>query len=346
MKPSELLDETYARMRGTGPEFEGWLANHGPMAADALIRLGRADEVQRWVAGYLRKLEDAPGRRWLIDEKDWRDPLGDPSRLGDWCEFFGWLVRDRPWTEVLALWWPRLLPGAVASASHGLIRTGHVVRALAEGVTPQRLDELGQALGYWAARWQPLPPAARPVGTADAAAALAATAPLGASGGFRTRLGQLEDAPDWSAAVARLRAPGRPADVPAALDTLVDAAVTGYGQWAHGSPIMMVHAATAPRAAALVLPSLPEHLWVPTFERAWAVCAAITSIYRPSAPPPPASATERVAPTADDVTDLAVASRDEHAIKFVEVAQESHRRGNSAALTSGARAVVLITSDD
>ena len=37
---------------------------------------------------------------------------------------------------------------------------------------------------------------------------------------------------------------------------------------------------------------------------------------------------------------------DEHAIKFVEVALESHRRGNTSALTAGARAVQLIVSDD
>ena len=66
-------------------------------------------------------------------------------------------MHDQPWQDVLALWWPRLLPGAVASANHGLIRSGHVVRALREGVTPQRLDELGAALGYWAARWQSHP---------------------------------------------------------------------------------------------------------------------------------------------------------------------------------------------
>lgn len=343
MENCELLDEMYERLRGTGPEFEGWLANHGPMAADALIRLGRADDVERWVSGYLRKLENAPGRRWLIEDADWREPLGDPSRLGDWCEFFGWLVHDQPWQDVLALWWPRLLPGAVASASHGLIRTGHVVRALREGVTPQRLDELGQALGYWAARWQPLPPAARPDSTTDAAAALDAAPLLRASGGFRTRLGQLTDAGNWLP--ARLRAPDRPADVPAALDALVDDAVTRYEQWAHGSPIMLVHAATAPRAAALVLPALPEHLWRSTFDSAWTVSAAISIIYRPGTSRPLASPAERAVVSADDVTSLAVASRDEHAIKFVEVAQESHRRGNTAALTAGARAVQLISKD-
>jgi len=180
---------------------------------------------------------------------------------------------------------------------------------------------LGQALGYWAARWQSLPPPARGDGTADATVVLGAAPLLRSSGGFRTRVGELTDNGSWSPAVAPLRAPDRPADVPAALDALVDAAVTRYEQWAHGSPIMLVHAATAPRAAALVLPALPEHMWKATLEGAWTVCAAISTIYRPTTtPPPPASSTERAAVSVDDVVDLAVASRDEYAIKFVEVA--------------------------
>lgn len=73
-----LLDVVYQRMRGTGPEYQGWLSNHGPMAADALIRMGRADVVDRWVDGYLGQLEDAPRPRWQLEESDWRDLLGDP----------------------------------------------------------------------------------------------------------------------------------------------------------------------------------------------------------------------------------------------------------------------------
>ncbi|MBA3800298.1 MAG: hypothetical protein H0X18_14630, partial [Geodermatophilaceae bacterium] len=60
----------------------------------------------------------------------------------------------------------------------------------------------------------------------------------------------------------------------------------------------------------------------------------------------PRSDVELSTPSAEDVTDLAVATRDEHAIKFVEVAQESHHRGNSHALAAGARASHLIAPVD
>jgi len=121
--------------------------------------------------------------------------------------------------------------------------------------------------------------------------------------------------------------------------------VTRYQQWGHGSPVMLVHAATAPRAASLVLAALPQRLWTPTYEVAWAVTAAITTMYRPSTPPPPVPG-EELATSPAQVTERAVASRDEHAIKFVEVAQESHRCGNPHALPAGARASSLIAPQD
>lgn len=340
-----VLDEAYERLHHTGPEFEGWLSNHGPMAADALIRLGHGQRVQPWVRGYERRLEQSPTPRWTIVEDEWREPLGDASRLGDWSALFAEQVHTQPWTALLARWWPRLLPGAIASATHGLIRTGHVVRALREQVTAPRLDELGQALAYWAARWQPIPGQRPATGSQEVGTALDAVPGLDMAGGARTRLARLGQIPSWPAAVAALQPPTHLGQVPAALDALVDAAVTRYSRWAHGSPIMLVHAATAPRAAALVLPSLPEELWLDTHDMAWAVTAAISSAYRPTGQPPPRTDIELSATSIEDVAELAVASGDEHAIKFVEVVQESHWRGNGAAVHSGARAVALIEPD-
>ena len=51
---NEVLDEGLSRLAVTGPEFRGGLSNHGPMAAEALVRLGRADAVEHWLDGYLR----------------------------------------------------------------------------------------------------------------------------------------------------------------------------------------------------------------------------------------------------------------------------------------------------
>src|ERR1700677_3211173 len=50
-----------------------------------------------------------------------------------------------------------LAPGLMAAATHGVIRTGHAVRALALEDTPARRRELADGLAYWAADYLPLP---------------------------------------------------------------------------------------------------------------------------------------------------------------------------------------------
>ncbi len=126
------------------------------MAAEALARHGHEGEIPAWLDGYCRRLEAAPMPSQRID--DWRASLGDPRRLGDWLSWFEELLREQPWTDVLQTWWPRLIPASLPGATHGVIRVGHAVRVLRDdGETPTRVAELAQGLGYWAARWQPVP---------------------------------------------------------------------------------------------------------------------------------------------------------------------------------------------
>lgn len=338
-----LLDETYERLRDTGPEFQGWLSNHAPMAADALLRLGRADRVTAWVDAYLPRLHEAPTARWRIRAEDWREPLGDPSRLGDWRALLTEEIGADAWQTVLARWWPRLLPGAAASAAHGLIRTGHAVRALREQDSQARRLELAEALAYWAARWHPIPPAAEARGRLHPVAALDSLPALGMDGGFRSRLRNVTGSPLWPSAAATLAHLPDPSAVPAALDRLVDAAVSRYAKWGQAEPVMLVHAATAPRAASLVLPSLPRVLWPATYQAAWAVTAAIGCAYRPG--PGTLASTDEVVVDLDDAVDRAVALGDAHAIKFAETALDAHRRGSSEAALATYCAVTWIEQD-
>jgi hypothetical protein len=367
MRADDRLDEVYERLAVTGPEFDGWLSNHGPMAGDALLRMGQAERVHAWLEAYARRLEPLSRPRWSISEQDWREPLGDPGRLGDWLALFACQVEERPWQELLAIWWPRLLPGGIASATHALIRTGHAVRALGEADTAPRRAELAQALGYWAARWQPLPRQQHPSGTSLAPAALRLLPRTTVPGGIRERLAELGQVPGWPAAQAHLRPVTEPGAVPAALDDLVDTTVSRYASTAHQDPVMLVHASTAPRAARLALAALPQEMWIPTYEQAWSIVAAITALYaadestRESAPESPAEGptdgltdgpteepTETLAerttegPTETDIAAAAAEHGDEHAIKFTEVAIESHRRGNAASLPAARQAHRLI----
>src|SRR5690348_9016747 len=237
------LDEAYERLHATGPEFDGWLSNHGPMAAEAMVRHGHAGQVHRWLDGYMARLEEFPRGTGPIGAV-WQDALGDPRRIADWTAYFRREVTEQPWRRVLGTWWPRLLPGVAAAATHGVIRAGHAVRAVTQdGEDDEHLTELAHGLAYWAARWQPVPgsPAAEPLHIATHTLAPAGTptpagtpgpagtpAPADApdtgglaiadalaavpriadqTGGIRDRLGQLAELPGWAAALTAPQIP-------------------------------------------------------------------------------------------------------------------------------------------
>ncbi|MGC5017444.1 questin oxidase family protein [Micromonospora sp. DT47] len=325
-----ILDEAYRRLHRTGPEFEGWLSNHGPMAVEALVRHGHDRGVHRWLDDYLRRLDELP--RGLRPIDDWREALGDPKRAGDWLAHFDRELRERPWREVLGNWWPRLLPGIAAGATHGVIRVGHAVRVLREdGPGPDRLTELGQALGYWAARWQPVPGVAAPFpgGEGDGAparpdvtAALAGLPRIAdRTGGIVARLGRLRDVPEWEGAVAALRPARTPADAERGLVTLVHRAALDYLRFGHANAVMLVHAVTAPTAVLRTLPALDPALWAPSLAAAWSATAAVTAVYAPpTGVPMPA-----VAPgTPAEVFARAARHGDAHVVKLADAVLDAH----------------------
>ncbi|MFI9807958.1 questin oxidase family protein [Streptomyces sp. NPDC052301] len=336
------LDEAYGRLHRTGPEFEGWLSNHGPMAVEAMVRHGYAHQVHRWLDHYMDRLDELPRGLSPVTADDWRTALGDPHRLGDWLAFFAREVVERPWRAVLETWWPRLLPGVAAGATHGVIRTGHAVHALLAHEDAPRLAELGQALGYWAARWQPVPLTA-PSGAAGPAAALAAVPRVpDQSAGINHRLGQLSGLAGWPTALAALRPAADAGQARELLAEVTTAAVLHYLPNAHGSPVMLVHAATAPTAVLRTLPALPRALWVPSLGAAWAASAAVTAAYAP-AEPAPAGSLPAAPGTADEVFDLAARHGDEHVIKLADTCLDVHARtGHPEALAAVARAAALV----
>lgn len=329
-------DEALQRFHQTGPEFDGWLSNHGPMVAEALARRGHEDRIHAWTDWYSQRLDDRPRGLHPIRPEAWRDPLGDPSRSGDWIDLMLAQVRDEPWRDVLARWWPRLLPGITAGATHGVIRVGHAVQALAAHETEPRRDELAHALAYWAARWQPLPPAA-PAGTETPAVALASVPTVAEQEyGIRNRLAQLANTPGWTDAVTSLTPAQDALDT---LDSIIDAAVHGYTRWGHGNATMLVHSATAPAAVARALPHLPATLAAPSVAAAWSATCAVIAAYRP--------ATDQTAPatgsrTSDDLWHDALRHRGEHVIKFADTALDSAARTHTTAgLTATAHAITL-----
>ncbi|WP_309052243.1 questin oxidase family protein [Streptomyces sp.] len=330
--PSGTLDEALERLHTTGPERGGRLSNHAPMAVEALVRHGQAPAVHRWLDAYGPKLEELPSPHTPVTAATWREALGDPARITDWTRFFARELAEHPWREVLATWWPRLLPGIAGGATHPVIRTGHAVRTLlaSREETAPRRAELAHALGYWAARHQPLPPVAPLPAAPDAAAALDSVPPVPEQeGGIRDRLAQLTALPAWGAG-----APPAPETARTRLTELVTAATHRYASHGHGEPIMLVHAATAPNAVLRTLPALPRALWAPSLAAAWAASAAVTAAYTPreGAPYPATSL------TAEEVFARAAAHGDDHTIKFADTALDV---ADPVALAAAVRAVEL-----
>lgn len=326
---SGTLDEALQRLHTHGPERLGRLTNHAPMAVEALVHRGQARTVHRWLDRYRHKLEDMPAPHSPVTATTWREALGDTARITDWARFFERETQERPWRDVLAEWWPRLLPGIAGGSTHPVIRTGHAVRTLltTEETAPRRA-ELAHALGYWAARSQPLPELTALAPAAGAAAALDAVPPVPRQdGGMRDRLPQLTAFPSWGATAD-------PDTARTLLTELVTAATHRYATHGHGEPIMLVHAATAPNAVLRTLPALPRELWPASLAAAWAASAAVTAAYTPRE----VRSHRATALTAEEVFELAAAHGDDHTIKFADTALDI---GDPKALAAALRATEL-----
>jgi len=341
---SDYLDEALVRLHHTGPEFQGRLSNHGPMVVEALVRRGHGDEVDRWVSWYSTRLDELPGPRDVITEDTWMDSLGDVQRLGDWVAFFNEEFKLVSWNDALVKWWPRLLPGLAASATHSVIRVGHAVRALRdEGSSEVRIEELAQALAYWAARWLPIPIATRPPGSLDVRGALGGLPRLADDDArFPELVSRLGALPPWPTAVAALQAPTDAQDAQRVLRDIVTEATLYYGSRERGDEIMVVHAATAPNAVLRVLPSLPTDLWVQSQRAAWMATAAVVTMY--DSPIPPNDTQRAPVRTAEETFARAVEHRDEHVIKFADTALDVYGwTSNERALVATQRAAADIT---
>src|SRR4030095_3915303 len=118
-----VRDDALERLRGTGPEALHGAPNHGPTAAEALVALGRPEEVPAWTDDYRRELGPIPQARSPVTENTWQGALGAIDRIGDWQTFFQAQLAKAPWRTVFVQWMDRLIPGLMAGGTHGLIRT-------------------------------------------------------------------------------------------------------------------------------------------------------------------------------------------------------------------------------
>ncbi|MFB6426795.1 hypothetical protein ACFCXC_28710 [Streptomyces microflavus] len=303
------------RLRGVGFEHGPRFVNHAPMAAEALAYMGYADDVPRWVERNLRThtYHEVPDARWAIDPADpddWRSALGDFSRVADWTALFERELALAPWPEVLARWWPRLLPGMSGVLTHGVIRTAHAVRAISRAGEENLAycRELAQGLGYWAARYASHTHGIRP-------------------GDEYPGTGEGEEYP-------------RTADTDsaaAALDGLVAEYAGIYASAPQRHPVPLIHSITGPAAVRLVVEHLPAAQRRPSYLVARDVSASMLDWFS-TTPVTPNPVGLSGVPDLGEVFATAVAIGDEHAIKLAEVAVRHQALAPDPRLAAAARA--------
>jgi len=338
---AEAMEEALGLLAKTGPEYAGRLANHGPMAAEALVVLGRPDAVVPWVEAYRRRLYEHPSGGHPIDAKAWRDALGHGDRVGDWIVFFERQVEERPWKDVLAEWVPRLAPGVIAAAFHGVIRTAHAVRSLDARESRARRRELAEGLGYWAATYEALPESAAAPGHRTPLAAMSEVVSLPGelqirSGNITDRLAPLDRFAPFAGVANMVDASG---DASAFLSSLTETFATVYLENVPpGSAITYIHAVTGPSAIRLLLPHLDADARAALLRYGWQGAAALyaASGGKWSSPAPSS------APKGDreDLVDRALATGDEHAIKFTEACLREHALNRKPVYLAAASATV------
>ncbi len=309
------------------------LANHGPMATEAMAHLGRYDAIAEWTARYAKRLDAAPppARRPLA-EAEWQEALGEELRYPEWLALFEREVADRPAAAVVAEWAPRLLPGTIGAATHGLIRTGHAVRSLMATDTPPRRIELASALAFWASSYQELPGPPLLIGREGVAEALAdlpylpEEAPAAVL--ISDRVAAVADiADEFEQAVASLGWTGSAVEL---LDQLAAGGAAAYLRNADaGGAIGLLHSVTSPLACELVMPWLAEEDRAAAVGYAWQAAAALHVAYDTDRVTP---VPQGPAPAHDDLIERALASGDEHAIKLCEAALRAFGRCADPAL--------------
>lgn len=340
------LDGALEQLSGFGPDLSNGMTSHAPMVVEALAALGRAEATLPWLDTYRHLLLPRPTRRDRIDPGGWRTVLGRPERSGDWNGFFEAEVAEAPWREVLARWTARLAPGYCAAATHGVLRVGHAARALDQSETPLRVRELGDALASWAANYQTLPIGVAKQSRHAVREAIAAVPLVPAD--ERVFKGTIVSSIEGLSGFAPFADVIDLLDVDVPTERLLSGLTEGFARVylanAHDflTTIVFVHGVTSIATLRGIAPLLaPDDLRAAT-RYAWQSSSALYAAFGTQR----SVAGEIEAPreSAEDLTDRAIASHDDHAIKFTEACLRENAIAPSAAYLAAASHAVTMLS--
>ncbi len=320
---SHVIDHALDILKDAGPEYGKGFSSHGPMAAEALLALGRDDVIIPWVQKYRKRLPAYPYSRDSIARERYHEVLGDIRRFADWTLFFEKELSAEPWRSVLNTWAPRLMQGMIGAAFHGIIRTGHAVRNLVREETGQRLRELAQGLAYWASRYQTLPGiiTEKHAGLKPTEALpLVERLPLDKRIWHGLIFEKVRSLSGFDPFLNVINLVDTSIDIPSFFSDLFEATARIYlaNGRDRGSIITFIHAVTGPGALHLLAPCLSHDTARIALRYCWQASA---SLYAAMGMEIDTNSYDTAGNNAnmDELVCLAVNTGDEHAIKFVEV---------------------------
>lgn len=315
----EALDEALESIAFASPELENGQTNHAPMAIEALCAVGRGDAALPWLERYRKGLTVWPRPRDPISVETCDEALGRLDRVTDWRAFFDNELQDAPWRDVVNRWTTRLMPGFSAAATHGVIRAGHAARALVISETLPRIRELAAGLAYWAATYQILPTdlsAKASILSPREAILRVPIVPPEKRQFTGTITSSLEALDEFTAFAPVIGITDLSTDLSAAVSSLTETFALVYLANAHDvlSSIIFIHGVTSAAVIRQVLPHLDGEAASRLVRYAWqSGCALYTAF---GVHPPSMSEMESPRESYETLIDMAIATGDEHAIKF------------------------------
>jgi hypothetical protein len=333
------MDRALRFLNDYGPALSNGFANHAPMVTEALSAMGRPDAVMPWLE------QNWPLRAYLMPRispktgiADWKAALGNGDAAA-WSAFLAPEIRDSHWQDFVARWTARLAPAIGCMAAHGAIRAGHAVRSLAENRTPERLNELVRAFGYWAAGYMTLPAAdyAGTPMTAREAILRVPFSPGGARserGSFAAGLHSLHDFPAFAPVIGMLDVDGDPAKTLSALSETFVRVYLANAQDSY-TVIAFIHGVTAVAALRSLASCLDAGALRAALRYGWQTAAALYSVYGTAKPD--WSAVKAPEETPYRLIAMAVETADDHAIKFTEAALREYALNPNPVYLAAAR---------
>jgi len=316
-----LLDKALYRLSRSGALLKNGFVNHAPMAAEALVAMGKAEEAEAWVGRQLAHLMPERESQRDLRDFDWQENLGDLSTDAAWRGLFAKELEVADWRPVLDCWSRRLAPGLSAAATHGIIRVGHAARALGVEGTPLRRRELSEGLALWAGQYQSLPTAFSATVAPDNPTRALARVPMVPGslrrndGAITTALCQLDQVPEFAGVISLIDKQLAPSETACEIartfaQVFLDQVHTPL------SAIVFTHAVTAIAAILNLAPHVSEQTTRELLTYGWQAACGLYSCYGETPFPGPGVGAEE---TVEQIAAEAVRHGDDHVIKLSEV---------------------------